>query len=103
MPTYLNIPALMNHTTYRLTEPPQKTLPNYDINALSHKNSCLQVYNHIENCPVCPLAYNLSELFVSKPVTNEFDWIFKDWYISPSLIILVVVFILMFFVLRMKK
>jgi hypothetical protein len=94
MPTYLNI-----------NQPPQNRMfaNSYPQNTIP----CLQIYNHVQECPVCAAAYSTSKMNTTsadeKKLTDKFPVFFNEIYISPSIIVLIIVFIIMSLVIWFRK
>ncbi len=91
MPTYLNIP---NVTT------------SASSNTSSSSNTCMEIYNHMKDCPVCMNAYNIKDKFPATyqtRLTDKWPVFFNEIYISPTIIILIITFIVLIFFVWSKR
>jgi len=100
MPTYLNINQPPQNRMF-VNSYPQNTNPQNTI-------PCLQIYNHVQECPVCAAAYSTSKMNTTsadgkKKLTDKFPVFFNEIYISPSIIVLIIVFIIMSLVIWFRK
>lgn len=85
MPTYLNIPNVTNSAS---------------------SNTCMEIYNHMKDCPVCINAYNIKDKFPAtyqSKLTDKWPVFFNEIYISPTILILIITFIMLIFFVWTKR
>lgn len=92
MPTYLNVPTHLQSFSQ----------------AVPQAVSCIDVYNHVKDCPVCTQTYDLKEKFTNttSATTRPQDrWplAFNEIYISPAFLLSLVTFILLIIFMWSKR